>query len=147
MLVGFALPAAPPFDDRSAQAALHGRRRAPPRRAPIAARRGGRHRSLSNGVRMGWIVTSWRSDALAAAEREARRVSRGAAREVADARAYLDALERFGADTRAEVRRQRVALRTDGAGAATPVASRRKTARASLRESPLTELFRATAEQ
>ena len=102
---------------------------------------------------MAWIVTSWRSDALEAAEREARRASRRAAREVADAGAYLDALERFGIDTRGDVRRQRVALRTDGPGAATPTrrattSTRRPTTstrRASLHESPLGELFRATS--
>jgi hypothetical protein len=96
-------------------------------------------------MRMPWKVTSWRGDA----EREARRATRAAAREVADAGAYLDALERFGLDTRGEVRRQRVALRTDAAGA--PVAVRegaaRKPGRARLRDSPLRELFRATAEQ
>jgi hypothetical protein len=95
---------------------------------------------------MAWIVTSWRSEALAAAEREARRISRHATREVADADAYLEALERFGVETRGAVRQQRIRLRTDGPGATTAGASR-KPGRARLRESPLTELFRATAEQ
>ena len=84
---------------------------------------------------MAWIVTSWRNEALTVA-----------AREVADADAYLAALERFGVDTRGEVRRQRLELRADGPGATT-VRAARKPARARLRESPLSELFRATAEQ
>lgn len=95
---------------------------------------------------MAWIVTSWRSEAFQTAEREARLRSRRAAREVEDAEAYLAALERFGVDTRGEIRRQRVALRTDGPGATTAGASR-KPGRARLRDSPLSELFRATAEQ
>lgn len=102
---------------------------------------------------MAWKVTSWRNEALAAAEREARRITRTATREVADAEAYLAALEHFGVDTRGEVRRRRLELRADGS---TPRRGPRPAAttdrpprpgRARLRESPLTELFRATAEQ
>jgi hypothetical protein len=111
---------------------------------------------------MAWIVTSWRSEALAAAEREARRIKRDAAREAADAEAYLAALERFGLDTRGEIRRRRHELRADATPnrgprpAAAPNRGPRPAAapnrgprpgRARLRESPLTELFRATAEQ
>ena len=107
---------------------------------------------------MAWIVTSWRTEALAAAEREARRITRTATREVADADAYLAALEGFGVETRGEVRRRRLELRADGPGAATPATTRApavpatpnrgaRPGRARLRESPLTELFRATAEQ
>jgi hypothetical protein len=100
-------------------------------------------RSPSKGAAMAWKVTSWRNEALAAAEREARRIKRDAAREAADAEAYLSALERFGIDTRGEVRRRRLELRADGPGAATPTTVR--PGRARLRDSPLTELFRATA--
>jgi hypothetical protein len=105
---------------------------------------------------MAWVVTSWRHEALQAAERRARQLERRAAREIADADAYLTALERFGVDTRREVRRWRVALRTDGSGAsvevretapARPARPARRTDRARLRDSPLAELFRATGEQ
>jgi hypothetical protein len=74
---------------------------------------------------MGWVVTSWRSEAL---ER--------AAREVADADAYLRALEDLGIETRERVRAQRLTVRP---GPAPPAGVAR------LRESPLAELFRATA--
>lgn len=85
---------------------------------------------------MPWKVTSWRPDAVQAAEREARRLIRSAQREVADADAYLAELERFGEQTRADIRARR-------RGGADEIAVRR-TERASLRNSPLAELFRAT---
>jgi hypothetical protein len=74
---------------------------------------------------MGWVVTSWRNEAL---ER--------AAREVADAEAYLRALEELGVQTRERVRVQRHTLRTPPPA---PAGVSR------LRQSPLAELFRATA--
>lgn len=102
---------------------------------------------------MGWVVTSWRSEALAAladaearaaardvvvaAEREARRLNRGAARE-------LEALERLGVQTRAAVRRRRGELRATPPAAA-PARAAKPNGRATLRDSPLAELFRATA--
>ena len=95
---------------------------------------------------MAWKVTSWRSEALVAADREARRITRNATREVADAADYLAALEHFGVETRGEVRRRRLELRADDPGAAAR-APRPRHGRARLRESPLIELFRATAEQ
>jgi hypothetical protein len=79
---------------------------------------------------MGWVVKSWRVDAHEL-------VREKAARELADACAYLDALEQVGVETRRQVREQRRELR-----AADPPRRRR----AVLRESPLTELFRATAQ-
>jgi hypothetical protein len=87
---------------------------------------------------MPWKVTSWRPDAIQAAEREARRLLRGAQREVADADAYLAELERFGEETRATVRARR---RETGEHEEISV---RRTERASMRDSPLAELFRAT---
>jgi hypothetical protein len=85
------------------------------------------------GSKMGWVVKSWRVDAQQIA----------AGREVADARAYLDALEQVGVETRRQVREHRRALRSaDPQPAPVPRAPRR----AVLRESPLTELFRATAQ-
>jgi hypothetical protein len=116
---------------------------------------------------MAWIVKSWRRDALAAladaealdaaqeivlgAEREARRIERGARREAADVDAYMAELERFGRETREHVAAQRRALRSERpapAGAAVPdepigpISVRR--GRATLHDSPLSELFRAT---
>jgi hypothetical protein len=112
---------------------------------------------------MAWIVKSWRREALAAladaealdaareivlgAEREARRLERSARREVADADAYLAELERFGRDTLAQVaahrgeRGGRSALAPEEP--AGPISVRK--GRATLRDSPLSELFRATA--
>jgi hypothetical protein len=75
---------------------------------------------------MGWVVTSWRTDAL---ER--------AAREVADADAYLHALEELGLETRERVREQRHVMLPVGPAPPAGVAR--------LRQSPLAELFRATA--
>jgi hypothetical protein len=116
---------------------------------------------------MAWIVKSWRRDALAAladaqalddareivlgAEREARRIERAARREAADTGAYLAELERFGAETRRQVAEHRRGLRSERPERPEPLApdeppvpiSVRK-ARATLRDSPLGELFRAT---
>jgi hypothetical protein len=115
---------------------------------------------------MAWIVKSWRRDALAAladaealdaareivlgAEREARRIERGARREAADVDAYMAELERFGRDTREQVAAHRRGLRAtqperpavvpeEPSG---PISVRK--GRATLRDSPLSELFRAT---
>jgi hypothetical protein len=89
-------------------------------------------------------VKSWRGETLAremlaAAERDARRLRRDAARECADAGAYLEELERFGEQTLADVRRRRSPARPPEV-APTP---RRK--RATMHDSPLSDLFRATA--
>jgi hypothetical protein len=84
------------------------------------------------GPQMGWVVKSWRVDGQQIA----------AGREVADARAYLEALEQVGVETRRQVREQRRALRAPSPPEPAPRAPRR----AVLRESPLTELFRATAQ-
>jgi hypothetical protein len=124
---------------------------------------------------MGWVLKSWRTEWLDArassdarrraretvlrAEREARALSRAAAREVADAEAYLEILRQLGVEAHRLVDEQRRAL-----GAASPAphvsptarepiadeprpAGRTRTPRrrATLRESPLTELFRATS--
>jgi hypothetical protein len=115
---------------------------------------------------MAWIVKSWRRDALAAladaealdaaqeivlaAEREARRIERGARREAADVDAYMAELERFGRDTREQVAAHRAGLRSERPERpallpdepAGPISVRK--GRATLRESPLSELFRAT---
>ncbi|MEA2282795.1 MAG: hypothetical protein QOK21_3402 [Solirubrobacteraceae bacterium] len=122
---------------------------------------------------MAWIVKSWRREALAAladaealeaaqeivlgAQREARRIERGARRESADAGAYLAELERFGQDTLAQVAAHRAELRSEPPEQPSrapeqpalapeeppgPISVRK--GRASLRDSPLTELFRAT---
>ncbi|MGZ4268017.1 MAG: hypothetical protein ACXVFN_10850 [Solirubrobacteraceae bacterium] len=116
---------------------------------------------------MGWVVKSWNAAALEElvgaearetargivrdAERDARRIGRAAARETADAAAYLEALETFGVLTRRLVRERRAELR-GAAGAEPPPREvvpepRRITARrgrARLRESPLRDLFRVT---
>jgi hypothetical protein len=105
---------------------------------------------------MGWVVKSWRSDAL-------EMVRNTAARETADARAYLQELEEMGLETRRLVHEQRQELRArreppppprrvERQPAAPPERARRepppprRLERAVLRESPLTELFRATAQ-
>jgi hypothetical protein len=127
---------------------------------------------------MGWVVKSVRPQALealvsgearesaravvAAAEREARRLGRVAARETAAAAAYLDVLERLGDELRLQVAEQRGGLGDAGLAPAVPepepepepdeirvhaasAAARPRGARASLRESPLAELFRVTS--
>jgi len=88
---------------------------------------------------------------LAAAEREARRRVRAADREVTDAAAYLAVLEELGAEMRERVRSQRREVplplpipdkRRAPARETGPITVRR--GRATLRESPLGELFKAT---
>jgi hypothetical protein len=70
---------------------------------------------VSNGKLMAWVVKAWKPDAFAA---------------------RLAALEELGDELREDVRRRRGAPREE--------ITLRK-GRASLRDSPLTELFRATA--
>jgi hypothetical protein len=132
--------------------------RAKPRRTTPAA--------VEGPEDMAWIVKSWRRDALAAladaealdaaqeivlgAEREARRIERAARREAADADAYLAELERFGHDTREQVAEHRRGLRAERPEHVAvvpeeptgPISVRK--GRATLRDSPLSELFRAT---
>jgi hypothetical protein len=103
---------------------------------------------------MAWVVTAWKPEVLAAAEREARRRVRAADREVTDAAAYLAVLEELGAEMRERVRFQRRDLprplsipgKRPAASAPEPdtgpITARR--GRATLRESPLGDLFRAT---
>jgi hypothetical protein len=112
---------------------------------------------------MAWIVKSWRRDALAAladaealdaareivlgAEREARRIERSARREAADVDAYMAELERFGRDTREQIAAHRRDVRPERPAVAPdeptgPISVRK--GRATLRDSPLSELFRAT---
>ena len=116
---------------------------------------------------MGWVVKTWRvEDELRSAERAARRIERTAARELADAAAHLDALELLGARTLEGVRRRRTAERPDppepagletvrSAPRADPilvpdpapltVRAVRNPRRSSLRDSPLSDLFKAAA--
>jgi hypothetical protein len=110
---------------------------------------------------MGWVVKTWRvEDELRAAEREVRRSGRIAARELADAAAHLDALEAFGIETLECARARRAAVRSQPVAAPAPqpaavpppvvvpeplqVRARRGPARASMRDSPLTDLFRSS---
>lgn len=79
---------------------------------------------------MGWVVKSWNAEAVD------RIVSDTARRELADGIAYLEELETFGVLTRRLVREKRAGLR----GPEIRVTRRRAT----LRDSPLAELFRAT---
>jgi hypothetical protein len=115
---------------------------------------------------MGWILKSWRPDALAAladaearqtaaeivrgAERDARRLTRDAHRELDNARADLDALEQFGVETLRSVQQHRETVRSSEPAAEPQPAPqsgkpRGRRDRATLRDSPLTELFRSTA--
>jgi hypothetical protein len=81
-----------------------------------------------------WVVKTWRIDPVAAAERDARRVTRLARREVADAEAHLLVLEELGQELLAGVeRRRRPAERPEPAFK-----------RSSLRDSPLAGLFQST---
>ncbi len=83
---------------------------------------------------MAWVVKTWRADPLADARREARRVRRVAAREVADADAHLDVLEGLGRELLAAVREhRRPAARPD-----------RAFKRTTLAEGPLAGLFQST---
>jgi hypothetical protein len=123
---------------------------------------------------MTWVVKRWRMDGLErvltdearasaqaareAADRDARRARRAADRTAADAAAQLAALERLGLELRATVRRGREssssAAPTAPPGPASPAAPTaplvaapggcRRPARASMRSSALSELFRAT---
>jgi hypothetical protein len=95
---------------------------------------------------MGWVVKEWRIEALAGL------VSAASARELADAVRYLEALEEFGLQTREQVIAQRRRLRPARVVVPEPPAALavtrdpRRTARhsrATLRDSPLTELFAA----
>jgi len=102
---------------------------------------------------MSWVVKAWKPELLQAAEREARRVRRAAGREAGDAAAYLRVLEDLGAELREDVRRRRRAPAP--LPLPLPVPPRRPVAepgerdagngRARLRDSPLSELFRASA--
>ena len=83
---------------------------------------------------MPWVVKTLKPELLRAAERESRQVRRAAARETADADAYLQLLEELGSELLEQVGGERRARRADRVG--------RK--RSDLRESPLAELFRAT---
>lgn len=83
---------------------------------------------------MGWVVKSWNAEAVD------RLVCDATRQELADGIAYLEELETFGVLTRRLVREKRAALRPP-APAPRFTASRR---RATLRDSPLAELFRAT---
>lgn len=123
---------------------------------------------------MTWVVKRWRMEGLEqaltdealasvraardAAERDARRARRAADRTAADAGAELEALERLGAELRATVQRRRGAADLPRPAAEAPPVpadepapaldaarpARRRPARASMRSSALTELFRAT---
>ena len=91
---------------------------------------------------MGWVVKSWNAEAVD------RMVSDAARRELADGIAYLEELETFGVLTRRLVREKRAELPSPAPPPPAPVAAPRITARrgrATMRESPLAELFRATA--
>ncbi|MEP6954398.1 MAG: hypothetical protein ABI950_10090 [Solirubrobacteraceae bacterium] len=93
---------------------------------------------------MGWVVKSWNAEAVD------RIVSDTARRELADGLAYLEELETFGVLTRRLVREKRAELRTatpEIEPAAPPPVPRitARRARASMRDSPLADLFRATA--
>lgn len=120
---------------------------------------------------MAWVVTGWRTEELermlsaearaavaatrAAADRDARRARRAADRTAADAATELEALERLGLELRRTVRRARASSqlvetrvpqpRPDSPPvlAAVPP-TRRRPGRASMRNSALGELFRAT---
>jgi hypothetical protein len=118
---------------------------------------------------MTWVVKDWRTDGLERlladearasvraaredAERDARRARRAADRTTADAAAQLEALERIGVELRETIRRARAArppapaspAATPPAPAAVPADRPRRAGRASMRSSPLGELFRATA--
>jgi hypothetical protein len=121
---------------------------------------------------MTWVVKRWRMEALEqvlteearasvraareAADRDARRARRAADRTAADVAAELEALERLGAELRATVRRMRSAADVPESDPPAPAAeepavplaavraTRRGPARASMRSSALSELFRAT---
>ena len=103
---------------------------------------------------MAWVVTAFKPEVLAAAEREARRRTRAADREVADAAAYLTVLEELGAEVRERVRAQRrerprplqIPDKRPAPAAPEPAPGEitARKGRATLRDSPLGELFKAT---
>jgi len=90
---------------------------------------------------MGWVVKSWRVEALTEL------VGTATARELADAVAYLAALEAFGLQTRDQVAEQRRRLRPPRVTVPEPVAPvvvrSARPRRATLYESPLPALFAA----
>jgi hypothetical protein len=113
---------------------------------------------------MGWVVKSLRTDVLDAlrrdAERDARRIRRGAGRVAGDAAEQLEALEALGLELRATVRSRRargarpphgprlphpaLAVPAEPRQSAPAPSRPRPARRASLHRSPLTELLRAT---
>ena len=120
---------------------------------------------------MAWVVKAWKPEPLQAAEREARRLRRAAGREAADAAAYLVALEDLAAELREGIRRRRrgqapeplpipekrpaSAPAQEAAPTPTPEpepqpqpgeirATQAWPGRASMRDSPLSDLFRST---
>jgi len=98
---------------------------------------------------MGWVVKSWRIDALTEL------VGAATVRELADAVAYLAALEAFGVQTRDQVAAQRRLLcppRLVVPEARNPAVVRvagrpARRRRATLHDSPLPELFAAAAQR
>ena len=106
---------------------------------------------------MAWTVKAWKPEVLAAAERDARRVRREARREATDATAYLLVLEDLAAQLREDARGRR----RDLAPTPLPIPRKRpapppppdpepgeitaRKGRATLRDSPLGDLFRATS--
>lgn len=85
---------------------------------------------------MGWVVKSWNAEAVD------RLVSDATRQELADGIAYLEELETFGVLTRRLVREKRAELRPPAPAPAPRFTASRR--RATLRDSPLAELFRAT---
>ena len=107
---------------------------------------------------MPWVVTAWKPERLQAAERETRRLRRASVREAEDAAAYLLVLEDLGGQLREGVRGQRrgrepeplpVPAKRPAQAPPEPApgeirASQSRPSRARMRDSPLSELFRAT---
>src|SRR3954454_13175343 len=99
---------------------------------------------------MAWVVKAWKPEVLAAAERDARRGRRKARRETTDAAAYLLVLEDLAAQLREDARAPRRELpaplppprkpRPRPLGP-TPGEITARKGRATLRDSPLGELF------
>ena len=89
---------------------------------------------------MAWVVKAWKPEALAAAERQARRVRRATRRETADAGAYLRVLEELGGELRDDVRAHRRKAPPEPA----PGEITARKGRATLHDSPLGELFKST---
>jgi hypothetical protein len=119
-------------------------------RAPGRSRRAGSERGPWKHPGVGWVVKQWRTEAARdQAERDARRARRAADRAAAGVAAQLEALEaleHFGVELHASVGRRRAAgppVTPTAANGAAP-GPRRRTARATLRDGALAELFRAT---